>query len=672
MKRMKVVVAMIMAILLVMQCVALAETGWVEKKNGRVLFSSTGKQVTGFYQEGNEWYYLRKNGMLCDSWIRLQVGLYHADAEGHIDEGWQRFKGIWYTLRKVNIGTEEEPEMIFRWFYVDGSDEMPFGKREIADKWYDVTNTKAPLVGWAQYDGEKIYFNEDGTADVGWKEVEGNLMCFDLTGRMAKNQKVYIDGEYYAFNGKGLLKDASQAEAVITKTNKGKEANPTTKPTDDPNPTTKPTDDPNPTTKPTDAPNPTTKPTDDPNPTTKPTDDPNPTTKPTDDPNPTTKPTDDPNPTTKPTTKPTAKPTETPGPVVTKETVTITEEIPFETEYQNDDTRFPEEGNKTIQAGVNGKKSVTYTVTYTDGVETAREKTGEQVTNQPVKEIISVPCKGHKVEVKEETKEESVPFSTETREDSTRIKGDPDQVLQEGQNGIKTYVYTVTYTDGVETGRTLKSESITTQPVNKIVSVATGTAPEYTISYVTETVEIPYGTIEEQEPLEYKGKRYVGNVGVVGQKEVKYEVKTDASGNQVSKTVVSETVTKSPVDELVIVGTFVPTYSTSVVSISLPGMHGERSSSLDSECVSWAQSMANNQKVEHSGPIGAESVGAWGSASAAASGVAAHGGTGLAWSVNWGAGCVALTETLPEGGTHTIYFACAKGGGGFLDDIPTE
>jgi uncharacterized protein YabE (DUF348 family) len=622
MKRMKVVVAMIMAILLVMQCVALAETGWVEKKNGRVLFSSTGKQVTGFYQEGNEWYYLRKNGMLCDSWIRLQVGLYHADAEGHIDEGWQKFKGIWYTLRKVNIGTEEEPEMIFRWFYVDGSDEMPFGKREIADKWYDVTNTKAPLVGWAQYDGEKIYFNEDGTADVGWKEVEGNLMCFDLTGRMAKNQKVYIDGEYYTFNSKGLLKDASQAEAVIAKTNKGKEANPTTKPTDDPNPTTKPTD--------------------------------------------------DPNPTTKPTTKPTAKPTETPGPVVTKETVTITEEIPFETEYQNDDTRFPEEGNKTIQAGVNGKKSVTYTVTYTDGVETAREKTGEQVTNQPVKEIISVPCKGHKVEVKEETKEESVPFSTETREDSTRIKGDPDQVLQEGQNGIKTYVYTVTYTDGVETGRTLKSESITTQPVNKIVSVATGTAPEYTISYVTETVEIPYGTIEEQEPLEYKGKRYVGNVGVVGQKEVKYEVKTDASGNQVSKTVVSETVTKSPVDELVIVGTFVPTYSTSVVSISLPGMHGERSSSLDSECVSWAQSMANNQKVEHSGPIGAESVGAWGSASAAASGVAAHGGTGLAWSVNWGAGCVALTETLPEGGTHTIYFACAKGGGGFLDDIPTE
>ena len=659
MKRMKVFVAMILAILLVVQCVAMAETGWVEKKGNRFLYSSTGKQVTGFYQEGGDWFYLKKKGMLTDGWIRLETGLYHADAEGHIDEDWQKYKGIWYTLRKVDIGTEEEPEEVYRWFYVDGSEEMPFGKRELAGKWYDVTNKKAPLTGWAQYDGAKIYFNEDGTADVGWKEVDGNLMYFDLTGRMVKNQKAYIDGEYYAFNNKGLLKDASQAETVTAKANatgKAKENKPSENKEDNPSPTENA--DPTPAATPTKAPD---------NGNGNPTNTVSPTTKPSNTPDP--KPTDP-----EPTTKPTTKPTEEPTPVVTKETVTVTEEIPFETEYQNDDTRYPEDGNKRIQAGVNGKKSVTYTVTYTDGVETAREKTGEQVTNEPVKEIISVPCKGHSVEVKEETKEESIAYSTETREDSTRIKGDPDQVIQEGKNGVKTYVYTVTYTDGVETGRTLKSESVTTQPVNKIISVATGEKPqepEYTVSYVTETVEIPYGTTEEEEPLEYKGKRYVGNVGVTGEKEVTYEVKIDASGNQVSKTVVSENVTKNPINEIVIVGTFVPTYTTSVVSISLPGMHGERSSSLDSECVSWAQSMANNQKVEHSGPLGVESVGAWSSASAAASGVAAHGGTALAWATNWGAGCVALTETLPEGGTHTIYFACAKGSG-LLDDAPTE
>ena len=655
MRRMKVFVAMILVTLLIAQCVAMAETGWVEKKGNRFLYSSTGKQVTGFYQEGGDWFYLKKKGMLTDGWIRLETGLYHADAEGHIDEGWQKYKGIWYTLRKVNIGTEEEPEEIYRWFYVDGSDEMPFGKRELAGKWYDVTNKKAPLTGWAQYDGAKIYFNEDGTADVGWKEVDGNLMYFDLTGRIVKNQKAYIDGEYYTFNGKGLLKDVAQAETVAAKTkatSNGKENAPSqneegkTTPTGSENPKSVETSDSK-------------------------TPDGGDGSKSAERTNP--EPVEVPE--TKPTTNSDNIPADTPAPVITTETVTVTEEILFETEYQNDDTRYPEDGNKRIQAGVNGKKSVTYTVTYTDGVETSREKTGEQVTNEPVKEIISVPCKGHSVEVKEETKEESIAYSTETREDSTRIKGEPDQVIQEGKNGVKTYVYTVTYTDGVETGRTLKSESVTTQPVNKIISVATGEKPqepEYTVSYVTETVEIPYGTTEEEEPLEYKGKRYVGNVGVTGEKEVTYEVKIDASGNQVSKTVVSENVTKNPINEIVIVGTFVPTYTTSVVSISLPGMHGERSSSLDSECVSWAQSMANNQKVEHSGPIGTESVGGWSSASAAASGVAAHGGNALAWSAQWGAGCVALTETLPGGGTHTIYFACARGAGGSVEGAPDD
>ena len=87
MKRIKAFVVMVLTILLVVQYIAIADTGWVEKKNERILFSSTGKQVNGFYQEGTDWYYLRKKGMLRNGWIRLETGLYHADAEGHIDEG---------------------------------------------------------------------------------------------------------------------------------------------------------------------------------------------------------------------------------------------------------------------------------------------------------------------------------------------------------------------------------------------------------------------------------------------------------------------------------------------------------------------------------------------------------------------------------------------------------
>ena len=42
-----------------------------------------------------------------------------------------------------------------------------------------------------------------------------------------------------------------------------------------------------------------------------------------------------------------------------------------------------------------------------------------------------------------------------------------------GKKGVRTIVYTVTYTDGVETGRVEKSSTITTPAVDEIVEVGT-------------------------------------------------------------------------------------------------------------------------------------------------------------------------------------------------------
>jgi hypothetical protein len=54
---------------------------------------------------------------------------------------------------------------------------------------------------------------------------------------------------------------------------------------------------------------------------------------------------------------------------------------------------------------------------------------------------------------KTETTTVSVPFDTKT----------------EGMNGIKTSTWNVTYTDRIETNRTLQKEEITTAPVTKVV-----------------------------------------------------------------------------------------------------------------------------------------------------------------------------------------------------------
>jgi membrane protein implicated in regulation of membrane protease activity len=80
------------------------------------------------------------------------------------------------------------------------------------------------------------------------------------------------------------------------------------------------------------------------------------------------------------------------------------------------------------------------------------------------------------IEIKEETKTEEVAFETTTKDDSTLDKGQT-KVQQEGKNGTKEIKYKVTYTDGKETNREKVSESITVQPVNKVILNGTKVQP---------------------------------------------------------------------------------------------------------------------------------------------------------------------------------------------------
>ena len=87
----------------------------------------------------------------------------------------------------------------------------------------------------------------------------------------------------------------------------------------------------------------------------------------------------------------TSKPTDEPKasqPAVETKTETKTRELPFETKYVDDNT-LTKGSTKTTQNGINGVETTTYTVTYTDGKETARKVTRVDVTKQPVAQIIA-------------------------------------------------------------------------------------------------------------------------------------------------------------------------------------------------------------------------------------------------------------------------------------------
>ena len=361
-----------------------------------------------------------------------------------------------------------------------------------------------------------------------------------------------------------------------------------------------------------------------------------------------------------------------------KETVVVDEEISYTTEYQDDYNRFIEDGNKTIQKGAKGTRRITYEVIYTFGKETSRSVVSNNIIKNAVNEVISVPKKKHTTDTVEEYKTEDIPYSTITQNDSSRQKGDANKVIQEGKTGTRKITYSVTYKDGVETGRSVKSDTVIKQPIDEIISVATG---EYTISYETETINIPFETTVIDTENMNVGEEYIEIAGQDGQKEVTYAIKKDCNGNIVSWDVYSEKVIKNAVNQVMYRGTFIPSITYAYVNVpNLPECDPNlRDTNIDEACALWAMEMAVCGTVKHSGQGHAESVGGWGSIDEVVYGreyteinpdngqvysgntsLGSHGGEGLANGHRWGAGCVARTTTLPGGGTNTVYYACAR------------
>lgn len=353
-------------------------------------------------------------------------------------------------------------------------------------------------------------------------------------------------------------------------------------------------------------------------------------------------------------------------------------EYDYTTEYRNDPDRYPESGNVVIQEGKNGVKTSNYLIMYEDGMATGYRNLGEEYT-APVTEIISVPVKGHTVETREEETTEILCFQTRTIEDPDRMKGEPDEIIQEGKNGSKTIVYTVTYTDGVETARAQKSETVTEQPVEEIVSVAAG---DFSIVYETVTVETPYTTVYVDAPNLPVGDEVDGSEGQNGLKEVTYAIKIDKVGKEISRSVSDEKTIRELVNKTIYRGTFVPVVTYEVVYVpDLPECEASRrDTDMDAACTEWAMIMAKDDRVYHSNAEWAESVGGWGSIDEVVYGrfyqvistqngqlysgnvsLGSHGGEGLRNSAIWGAGCVARSETQPDGSIVTVYFACARG-----------
>lgn len=237
-------------------------------------------------------------------------------------------------------------------------------------------------------------------------------------------------------------------------------------------------------------------------------------------------------------------------PTTTEEEVR-TEEIPYETE-RNDNPDLESGTENVIQEGQVGELTITESVTYDENSEEiSREVISEEVTIEPINEIIDV---GTQVtRIVEETKTEPVSFETERQENSSLEQG-TENVLQEGQEGERTIVEEVTYVNDVETNKVVTSDEITIEPVNEVIEFGTQTTE--TIEE-TKTEVVNYEVERVANPTLNVGVENTTQEGVNGERTIIEEV-TLVNGEEADRRVISDEITTEAVNKIIEYGTKVP------------------------------------------------------------------------------------------------------------------
>ena len=225
---------------------------------------------------------------------------------------------------------------------------------------------------------------------------------------------------------------------------------------------------------------------------------------------------------------------------------TVTQPIPFETEYVEDPTLAA--GEKVVdQKGENGSKDVTYKAEAKNGQVTSHKAT-EEITKEPVKQIIRIGTKSEKTNT--EVVKESIPFEIEY-EYTDELEAGKIEVKQEGVLGEKTITTTTTIVNGEES--TDRKEETTKEPVKRIVRVGTKIDRQSKDVVGEETTIIPYKTTVIYDPTLKAGEKVVDKQGENGERKitVTVPVKDGVAGEPIVKT---EDI-KLPVNEVIRVGT---------------------------------------------------------------------------------------------------------------------
>ena len=186
-----------------------AQTGW-QKISGKWYYfnesaSNPYMYAGSIFKINDDWYMFDYDGTLLTGWQEYldTYWYYFEPSSGKAVSGWKQLGGKYYyfdetssgprmvTSKVVNTGTDDNPA----WYGFDKNGNM------ITSGWY--TDTEVLV----EYNGKKIslgnwyYFESNGKAAVGWKNISGKWYYFDEDGDPAAYTGVKeVNNKYYCFD----------------------------------------------------------------------------------------------------------------------------------------------------------------------------------------------------------------------------------------------------------------------------------------------------------------------------------------------------------------------------------------------------------------------------------------------------------------------------------------
>ena len=164
-----------------------AATGWRFLDGSWYWFDKLGVMATGCVAIGSDRYCFAASGAMLTGWVLDDAGAWHyADASGRtVLSNWAQIDGAWY------------------WF--DGQGRAVTGWRNLGGTWYHFDPVTCAMdTGWYCLDGVWYYSDSSGAMRTGWLHLGDAWFWLDESGAMAIDWRS-IAGSWYWFDGSGAM-----------------------------------------------------------------------------------------------------------------------------------------------------------------------------------------------------------------------------------------------------------------------------------------------------------------------------------------------------------------------------------------------------------------------------------------------------------------------------------